>query len=54
MLSTRPWRQAHTARCPNLGVGHGVVSRLEHRADMLLATLYGYIMAPEPRALAQS
>lgn len=28
-----------------LGVGQGVVSRLEHRDDMLLSTLYDYLMA---------
>lgn len=28
-----------------LGVGQGVVSRLENRSDMLLSTLYDYLMA---------
>lgn len=28
-----------------LGVGQGVVSRLEHRSDMLLSTLYDYLTA---------
>ena len=28
-----------------LGVGQGVVSRLEHHDDMLLSTLYDYLMA---------
>jgi predicted regulator of Ras-like GTPase activity (Roadblock/LC7/MglB family) len=28
-----------------LGAGQGVVSRLEHRDDMLLSTLYDYLMA---------
>src|SRR5580693_5996901 len=35
--------QVEVAR--NLGVGQGVVSRLEHRDDMLLSTLYDYLMA---------
>jgi hypothetical protein len=35
--------QAEVAR--KLGVGQGVVSRLEHRDDMLLSTLYDYLMA---------
>ena len=35
--------QVEVAR--KLGVGQGVVSRLEHRDDMLLSTLYGYLMA---------
>jgi hypothetical protein len=30
---------------PKLGVGQGVVSRLEHRDDMLLSTLYDYLTA---------
>jgi hypothetical protein len=34
--------------------GQGVVSRLEHRDDMLLSTLYDYLMATEPRAPASS
>ena len=28
-----------------LGVGQGVISRLEHRDDMLLSTLHDYLMA---------
>jgi DNA-binding transcriptional regulator YiaG len=28
-----------------LGIGQGVVSRLEHRDDMLLSTLHDYLMA---------
>jgi len=35
--------QVEVAR--KLGVGQGVVSRLEHRDDMLLSTLYDYLMA---------
>ena len=35
--------QAEVAR--KLGVGQGVISRLEHRDDMLLSTLYDYLMA---------
>jgi len=35
--------QVEVAR--KLGVGQGVVSRLEHRDDMLLSTLYEYLMA---------
>jgi DNA-binding transcriptional regulator YiaG len=35
--------QAEVAR--KLGVGQGVVSRLEHRDDMLLSTLHDYLMA---------
>jgi transcriptional regulator with XRE-family HTH domain len=35
--------QVEVAR--KLGVGQGVVSRLEHRDDMLLSTLHGYLMA---------
>ena len=35
--------QAEVAR--KLRVGQGVVSRLEHRDDMLLSTLYEYLMA---------
>ncbi len=35
--------QAEVAR--KLGVGQAVVSRLEHRGDMLLSTLYDYLMA---------
>jgi hypothetical protein len=35
--------QAEVAR--KLGVGQGVVSRLEHRDDMLLSTLYDYLTA---------
>jgi transcriptional regulator with XRE-family HTH domain len=35
--------QVEVAR--KLGVGQGVVSRLEHRSDMLLSTLYDYLTA---------
>ncbi len=35
--------QVEVAR--KLGVGQGVVSRLEHRGDMLLSTLYDYLTA---------
>jgi DNA-binding transcriptional regulator YiaG len=35
--------QVEVAR--KLGVGQGVVSRLEHRTDMLLSTLYDYLTA---------
>jgi hypothetical protein len=35
--------QVEVAR--KLGVGQGVISRLEHRDDMLLSTLYDYLMA---------
>ncbi|HLK77124.1 MAG TPA: hypothetical protein VKU77_26170 [Streptosporangiaceae bacterium] len=35
--------QVEVAR--KLGVGQGVVSPLEHRDDMLLSTLYDYLMA---------
>src|SRR5271165_2919995 len=35
--------QVEVAR--KLGVGQGVVSRLEHRDDMLLSTLYDYLTA---------
>ncbi len=35
--------QVEVAR--KLGVGQAVVSRLEHRDDMLLSTLYDYLMA---------
>jgi hypothetical protein len=35
--------QVEVAR--KLGVGQGVVSQLEHRDDMLLSTLYDYLMA---------
>src|ERR1700689_393670 len=35
--------QVEVAR--KLGVGQGVVSRLEHRDDMLLSPLYDYLMA---------
>ena len=35
--------QVEVAR--KLGVGQGVVSRLEHRDDMLLSTLHDYLMA---------
>ncbi|GAA1024108.1 hypothetical protein Aple_095410 [Acrocarpospora pleiomorpha] len=35
--------QVEVAR--KLGVGQGVVSRLENRNDMLLSTLYDYLMA---------
>src|SRR6266699_2569588 len=35
--------QVEVAR--KLGVGQGVVSRLEHRDDMLLSTLYDHLMA---------
>ena len=35
--------QVEVAR--KLGVGQGVISRLEHRDDMLLSTLYEYLMA---------
>ena len=35
--------QVEVAR--KLGVGQGVVSRLEQRDDMLLSTLYDYLMA---------
>jgi len=35
--------QAEVAR--KLGVGQGVISRLEHRDDMLLSTLREYLMA---------
>jgi transcriptional regulator with XRE-family HTH domain len=35
--------QVEVAR--KLGVGQGVVSRLEHRDDMLLSTLYDYLVA---------
>src|ERR1700722_6867371 len=35
--------QVEVAR--KLGVGQGVVSRLEHRDDTLLSTLYDYLMA---------
>src|SRR6516225_9639132 len=35
--------QVEVAR--KLGVGQGVVSRLENRGDMLLSTLYDYLMA---------
>lgn len=35
--------QVEVAR--KLGVGEGVVSRLKHRDDMLLSTLYDYLMA---------
>jgi DNA-binding XRE family transcriptional regulator len=36
--------QVEVAR--KLGVGQGVVSRLEHRDDMLPSTPYNYLMAP--------
>jgi hypothetical protein len=35
--------QVEVAR--KLGVGQGVISRLEHRDDMLLSTLHDYLMA---------
>jgi DNA-binding XRE family transcriptional regulator len=35
--------QVEVAR--KLGVGQGVISRLEHRNDMLLSTLYDYLTA---------
>ena len=35
--------QVEVAR--KLGIGQGVVSRLEHRDDMLLSTLHDYLMA---------
>ena len=35
--------QVEVAR--KLGVGQGVISRLEHRDDMLLSSLYDYLMA---------
>ncbi|MGD0687502.1 MAG: helix-turn-helix transcriptional regulator [Streptosporangiaceae bacterium] len=35
--------QTEVAR--KLGIGQGVVSRLEHRDDMLLSTLHDYLMA---------
>ncbi len=35
--------QAEVAR--KLGIGQGVISRLEHRDDMLLSTLHDYLMA---------
>jgi transcriptional regulator with XRE-family HTH domain len=35
--------QVEVAR--KLGVGQGVVSRLQHRNDMLLSTLYDYLTA---------
>jgi hypothetical protein len=40
--------QVEVAR--KLGVGRGVVSRLEHRDDMLLSTLYDYLMASYGRS----
>jgi len=40
---TAQMTQVEVAR--KLGVGQGVVSRLEHRDDMLLSTLHDYLMA---------
>lgn len=34
-----------TAMAERLGVGQGAVSRLENRDDMLLSTLFGYLVA---------
>src|ERR1035437_3026006 len=43
ILKAAQMTQVEVAR--KLGVGQGVVSRLEHRDDMLLSTLYDYLMA---------
>jgi hypothetical protein len=43
ILQAAQMTQVEVAR--KLGVGQGVVSRLEHRDDMLLSTLYDYLMA---------
>jgi transcriptional regulator with XRE-family HTH domain len=43
LIKAAQMTQVEVAR--KLGVGQGVVSRLEHRDDMLLSTLYDYLMS---------